>query len=41
MSKEKNIESIIKASVANTNHMQMQNIDPFADYSDDVNAQVY
>jgi hypothetical protein len=37
----KNIESIINAPLAHTNHMQMQYIDPSADYSRSVDERVY
>ncbi len=35
-----NIESIINASLTGTNHMQMQEIDPSADYSCDVDERI-
>ena len=37
----KNIESIINAPLAHTNHMQMQDIDPSSDYSRDIDEPVW
>ena len=41
MTKRKNIESIINAPLAHTDHVQMQDIDPSADYSRDIDERVW